>query len=84
MNNNIPAQSGQQSTQAPNLDELNKAFAEVTFLWSCLLTHKAEDNPNTANSRFKWLSQEAANLAAVSMQLYSAGETKPSGTKKPA
>ncbi len=84
MKNNIPAQTEQQITQIQNLDELTKAFAEVTFLWSCLLTHKAEDNPDTANSRFKWLSQEAANLAAVSMQLYAEGETKPSGTKKPA
>ncbi|MEI6069739.1 MAG: hypothetical protein WCP96_20575 [Methylococcaceae bacterium] len=69
-NTNIPAQT-EQTTQAPNLDELNKAFAEVSFLWSCVLTHKAEDNQDTANSRFKWLSQEAANLAAVAMQLYS-------------
>ncbi len=75
MNNiNIPAQIEQQTTQAPNLDELNKAFAEVTFLWSCILTHKAEDNPDTAISRYKWLSIEAANLAAVAMQIHTVGE----------
>ncbi len=75
MNNNIPAQVEQQTTQAPNLDELNKAFAEVSFMWSSILTH-ATNNQDTANSRFKWLSQEAANLAAVAMQLYSVGGAK--------
>jgi hypothetical protein len=76
-NKNIPAQNPEQATtQAPNLDDLNKAFAEVSFMWSCLLTHKAEDNPDTANSRYKWLSLEAANLAAVAIQLYSEGGAK--------
>ena len=70
MNNiNIPAQT-EQTTQAPNLDELTKAFAEVSFQWSMILTH-ATNNPDTANSRFKWLSEEATNLAAVAMQFYS-------------
>jgi len=71
-NTNIPAQI-EQTTQAPNLDELNKAFAEVSFQWSMILTH-ATNNKDTANSRFKWLSQEAANLAAVAMQIHTVGE----------
>ncbi|MEI6066735.1 MAG: hypothetical protein WCP96_05330 [Methylococcaceae bacterium] len=73
MSQNNSAQTEQQTTQAPNLDELNKAFAEVSFQWSMILTH-ATNNKDTANSRFKWLSQEAANLAAVAMQIHTVGE----------
>ncbi|MEI6333252.1 MAG: hypothetical protein WCS87_01725 [Methylococcaceae bacterium] len=72
-NTNIPAQNPEQTdTQTPNLDDLTKAFAEVSFMWSCILTH-AHDNKDTVNSRFKWLSQEAANLAAVAMQIHKGG-----------
>ncbi len=71
---NIPAQT-EQPTQAPNFDELNKAFAEVSFQWSMMLTH-ATNNKDTENSRFKWLSEEATNLAAVAMQLYSEAGVK--------
>ena len=74
INTNIPAQV-EQTTQAPNFDELNKAFAEVCFKWSCILTHDPE-NPDTANSRFKWLSEEATTLAAVAMQFYSKAGAK--------
>ncbi|MEI6069378.1 MAG: hypothetical protein WCP96_18740 [Methylococcaceae bacterium] len=69
---NIPAQI-EQTTQTPNLDDLTKAFAEVSFMWSCILTHD-HDNPDTVNSRFKWLSQEAEKLAAVAMQIHTGGE----------
>ena len=71
MNNNIPAQT-EQTTQTQNLDELTKAFAEVSFQWSMILTH-ATNNKDTANSRFKWLSEEAANLAAVAMHIHTGG-----------
>lgn len=72
-NTNIPAQNPEQNhTQTPNLDELNKAFAEVAFMWSCILTHN-EDNTDTAYTRFKWLSERAIELAAVSMQIHTGG-----------
>ncbi len=75
-NTNIPAQNPEQThTQTPNLDDLNQAFAEVCFKWSCILTYDPE-NKDTANSRFKWLSEEAANFAAVAMQFYSEGGAK--------
>ncbi|MEI6333685.1 MAG: hypothetical protein WCS87_03950 [Methylococcaceae bacterium] len=72
-NKNIPAQNPEQATtQAPNLDDLNKAFAEVSFMWSCILTHET-DNTDTAYTRFKWLSERAKDLAAVAMQIHTGG-----------
>ena len=83
MKNNIPAQTEQQITQATNLDELTKAFGLLCFMYGCLY-NDAPATSDIKNSRFKWLSEEATNLAAVAMQLYTVGETKPTGTKKPA
>ena len=72
-NKNIPAQNPEQNhTQTPNLDDLNKAFAEVSFMWSCILTHET-DNTDAAYTRFKWLSERAIELATVSMKIHTGG-----------
>ena len=55
-----------------NLNELNKAFADVSFMLNCILTHQT-DNKDTENSRFKWLSDEASKLADIAMQHYKQG-----------
>ncbi|MEI6068618.1 MAG: hypothetical protein WCP96_14845 [Methylococcaceae bacterium] len=75
MNNNIPAQSEQQITQAQNLDDLTKAFAQVCFMYGCIINDAAISHVSneTANSRFFWLAEEAAKLAAVSSLCFTGG-----------
>ena len=71
MNNNIPAQT-EQTTQTPSLDDLTKAFAQVCFMYGCIINDAAVTN-ETANSRFFWLAEEAAKLAAVSALCFTGG-----------
>lgn len=71
MNPNTQAQT-EQATQAPSLAELTNAFAQVSFMWASILTH-ATENQDTANSRFKWLSDEAIKLADIAMQHHTNG-----------
>ena len=72
MNNNIPAQTEQPITQTPNIEDLNRAFADACFMWSCILNH-ATDNTDPENNRFKWLSERAGTLADVAMQMHTGG-----------
>lgn len=73
MSQNNSAQTEQQITQAPNLDDLTKAFAEVALMWSCIISDAAK-NEEPVLCRFRWLSEEAANLAAIAMQIHTGGE----------
>ena len=70
MNNNIPAQTEQQITQ--NLDDLTKAFAQVCFMYGCIINDAAVTN-ETAKSRFVWLAEEAEKLAIVSSLCFARG-----------
>ncbi len=75
MTSPTPTTQIEQPTQTPNFSELDKAFAQVAFQWAMTLNH-ATNNKDTENSRFKWLSEEATNLAAVAMQFYSEAGVK--------
>ena len=80
-NTNIPAQTEQTIT----LDKLHLAFAQVCHSYGDL-SHYYGSSQHVDSKRIDWM-QEAINTLSKevkALRYETVGETKPSGTKKPA
>ncbi|MEI6270568.1 MAG: hypothetical protein WCP01_16955 [Methylococcaceae bacterium] len=58
----------EQTTQ-PVMDDLTKQFAQVCFLYGGIINHD-KVSKDTEISRFRWLADEATNLADLAMRIY--------------
>ncbi len=69
------SQAGNEQTTQPVMDDLTKAFAQVCFLYGCIINDN-KVSKDTEISRYKWLAEEAKKLGDLAIQIHDDGGFK--------